>query len=88
MHLFISFLVTDFVRKTIRSRMSFIMGHIRPEHPPFFALELRKIAEFEFAYTLASTNISQSAPNLVKMYVSIRSLLSSIMNLIAPELSD
>ena len=35
-----------------------------------------KIAESDFVYTLASTNINQSAPNLVKMYVTIRSRMS------------
>ena len=39
-------------------------------------------------YTLASTNINQSAPNVVKMYVTIRSWMSSIMDLIKPELSE
>ena len=32
--------------------------------------------------TLAFTNIDQSAPNLVKMYMTIRSQMSSIMDLI------
>ena len=39
------------------------------------------------AYSLSSTNIDQSAPNLVKMYL-IRSRMSSIMDLIAQELSE
>ena len=39
-------------------------------------------------YTLASTNINQSAPNLVKMYVTISSQMSLIMNVIRPELSE
>ena len=39
-----------------------------------------------FVYTLASTNINQSAPNLVQMYITIRSLMSSIMELIGLEL--
>ena len=38
--------------------------------------------------TLASTNMNQSAPNLVKMYVTIRSRMSSVMELIRPELSE
>ena len=38
-------------------------------------------------YNIASTNIDQSAPNLVKMYVTIRLQMSSIMDLIGPELS-
>ena len=47
----------------IRSRMSSIMSQIEPEHPWLFALEFGKIAEFDFFYTLASTNINQSALN-------------------------
>ena len=39
-------------------------------------------------YTLASTNINQSALNLVHMYMTIRSWMSSIMELIGPELSE
>ena len=57
----------------IRSRMSSIMGQMEPEHPELFALEFGKIAETDFVYTLASTNNNQSAPNLVKMYVTVRS---------------
>ena len=52
----------------MRARMSSIMGQIEPEHPELFALEFGKIAESDFVYTLVSTNIDQSAPNLVKMY--------------------
>ena len=72
----------------IRSRLSLIMGQIEPENPELFALEFLKIAETNFVYTLASTNINQSAPNLVKMYVTIRSQMSLIMDLIGPELSE
>ena len=72
----------------IKSRMSLIMGQIEVEHPELFALEFGKIAESDFVYTLASTNIDQSAPNLVKMYVTIRSWMSSIMDLIGPELFE
>ena len=66
----------------IRSQMSSIKGQIELEHPELFALEFGKIAENYFVYTLSSTNINQSAPNLVKMYVIIRSRLSLIMDLI------
>ena len=38
--------------------------------------------------TLASTNIDQSAPNLVRMYMTIRSWMSFIMELIGLELSE
>ena len=71
----------------IKSQMSLIMGQIEPEHSELFALEFGKIAESDFVYTLASTNINQWAPNLVKMYVTIRSWMSLIMDLIKPELS-
>ena len=37
--------------------------------------------------TLASTNINQSSPNLVKMYMTTRAWMSSIMEPIGPELS-
>ena len=70
----------------MRARMSLIMGQIEPEHQELFALEFGKIAESEFVYTLASTNIDQSAPNLVKMYVTIRYQMSLIIDLIRPEL--
>ena len=73
---------------TIRSRMSSIMGQIKLEHLELFALEFGKIAEYDFVYTLSSTNIDQSAPNLVKMYVIIRSQRSLIMHLIRPELPE
>ena len=62
------------------------MGHIETVHPELFALEFRKIAEYDLVYNLASTNINQSAPNLVQMYMTIRARMSSIMELIEPEL--
>ena len=70
----------------IRSQMSSIMGQIEPEPLQLFALEFRKFAEYDFVYTLASTNINQSAPNLVQMCMTIRAWMSSIMELIGPEL--
>ena len=71
----------------IRARMSLIIGQIEIEHPELFALEFGKIAEADFVYTVASTNIDQSAPHVVKMYMTRRSRMSSIMDLIGPELS-
>ena len=71
----------------IRSRVSSITGQIEPEHPELFALEFRKMAECDFVYTLSPLNTDQSAQNLVKMYMIIRSRMSSIMDLIGPELS-
>ena len=49
----------------IRYQMSLIMGQIESEHPELFALEVGKIAEYDFVHTLSSTNIDQSTPNLV-----------------------
>ena len=64
------------------------MGQIEPEHPELFTLKYGKIAESDFVYTLTSTNINQSAPNLVKMYVTIRSQMNLIVDLIRPGLSE
>ena len=63
------------------------MGQIELEHPKLFALEFEIIAESDFVYTPLSANIDQSAPNLVKMYMTIRSQMSLIMDVIRPELS-
>ena len=71
----------------MRARMSSIMGHIE-QHLELFALEFGKIAESDFVYTLTSTNINQSTPTLVKMYMTIRSRISSIMDIIGPKLSE
>ena len=68
--------------------MSFNVSEIEPEHAELFALEFGKIAEYDFVYALSSTNINQSAPNLVKMYIAIRSQMSSIIEVIRPELSE
>ena len=65
--------------------MSSNMGQIEPEYPELFALEFGKLLNMT-VYTLSSTNIDQSASNLVKMYVIIRFRMSSIVDLIGPEL--
>ena len=49
----------------MRSQMTSIMGQIEPEHPELFALEFVKIFDYDFVYTLSSTNINQSVPKLV-----------------------
>ena len=76
------------IHMPMRARISLIMGQIEREHPELFALEFGKIAESDFVYTLASTNVDQSAPNLIKMYMTIRSRMSVIMDLIGPELFE
>ena len=68
--------------------MSSIMGQIEPEHLELFAVEFGKIAECDFVYILASTNVDQSAQNLVKMYVTIKSQMSLIIDLIGLELPE
>ena len=55
------------IHMPMRALMSLIISQIESEHPELFALEFVKIAESDFVYTPASTNIDQSAPNLVKM---------------------
>ena len=55
------------------------MGPIVLEQLESFALEFGNISAFDFIYSLASTNINQSTPNLVTMYMSIRSQMSLIM---------
>ena len=43
----------------IKSWMSLILGQIKSEHPELLAVEFGKIAESDFLYTLASTNIEK-----------------------------
>ena len=50
-----------------------------------FTLEFKKKAIFHFVYSLASTNINQSAPNWVKIYMIISYRMSLIMGVIGPE---
>ena len=58
------------------------MGLIGPEHLELFALEF---PIFHFFYTLTSININQSAPNLVKINITIRSQMCMILGVIRPE---
>ena len=64
------------------------MGQTEQEHPELFALEFGKNSDYDFIYTLVSTNINQSTPNLVKMYVIVRYQMSLIMEIIGFELSE
>ena len=68
--------------------MSSIMDLMGPELFVLSALEFEKFSIFDFVYTLASANIDQSTPNLVKMYMTIRLRRSLIMDLIGPELYE
>ena len=49
--------------------MSSIIRQIESGNLELFALEFGKIAESDFVYTPASTNIDKSASNLVKIYI-------------------
>ena len=42
----------------IRSQIIWIMGQIELEHPELFAFDFLKIAESNFVYALASTNVN------------------------------
>ena len=64
---------------TIRSWMISIMDLIGAELSELFALEFAKIAEFDFVYNLASTNVDQWVLNMVMIYMTMRSWMSSIM---------
>ena len=64
---------------TIRSRMSSMMDLIGPELSKLFALEFAKIPESDFVYALASTNVDQLVANMVTIYMTMRSWMSSIM---------
>ena len=63
------------------------MGPIGLKQLDLIALELGNSAAFDFVYSLASTNINQSAPSLVTMYMSIRSQMSLIMGQVIPDQS-
>ena len=64
--------------------MSSIMDVIRPELSEL-SNWIRKFSIFDFVYTLASANIDQSVPNLVTIYMPIKSRMSLIMGQIEPE---
>ena len=63
----------------IRSQISSIMEQIEPDRPELFVFEFAKIAESDFVYTIASTNVDQLVPNIVIVYMTMRSWMSSIM---------
>ena len=61
------------------------MDLIRPELYKLFALEFTKIAESDFVYTPAFTNLDHLVPNMVSIYtkhghnITMRSWMSLIM---------
>ena len=67
--------------------MSSIIGQIESEHGSYFPLNLANLLNLT-VFAPASTNIDQSAPNLDKMYMTIRSQMNLIMDVIRPELFE
>ena len=61
------------------------MDLIGPELSELFAIEFAKIAESDFVYTIAFTNVDQLAPNFVIIYMPIRYRMSLIMGQIELE---
>ena len=55
------------------------MDLIGPELSELFPLELAKIAVFDFVYTIASTNVDHLIPNMVTVFMTMRSWMSLIM---------
>ena len=56
------------------------MDLIGPELSELFPFEFAKVAESDFVYTLASTNADQLVPNMVTVYMTMRSWMSLIMD--------
>ena len=59
--------------------MRSIMDLMGSELSELFALEFAKIAESDFVYTIASTNVDQLVPNMVTMYMTMRPWMGLIM---------
>ena len=55
------------------------MDLIRPELSELFPLEFAKIAKSYFVYTIASTNVDHLIPNMVTVFMTMRSWMSLIM---------
>ena len=59
--------------------MSSIMDLTAKELSELFALELANVVEYDFVYTVASTNVDHLVPNVVTIYMTLRSWMSSII---------
>ena len=55
------------------------MDLMGPELSELFPLEFAKIAESDFVYTIASTNVDQLIPNMVTVFMTMNSWMSLIM---------
>ena len=63
---------------TTRSWMRLIMDLIGQELSELFPLEFVKIAESDFVYTIASTNVDQLVPNMVTVYITMSLIMGQI----------
>ena len=72
----------------MRSWMSSSMGQIEQEHLELFALEFEKIAEPDFVSLYHLQILTSQHQSWSKCIVIIRTQMSSIMDLIRPELSE
>ena len=63
-----------------RSGMRWIMEVIGPELSELFALEFAKIAEFDFDYTIAFTNVDQLVPNMVTINMTMSFWMSLVIS--------
>ena len=55
------------------------MDLIRKELSELFPLEFAKNAKSDFVYIIASTNADQLVPNMVTVYMTMKSLMSLIV---------
>ena len=60
--------------------MSLIMDLIGSELSELFALVFANMAESDFVYILASTNVDQLVPNMVTIYMTLSFWMSLIMD--------
>ena len=70
---------------TVRSWKSLIMNVIGTELSELSSHYLKKTVTFDFVYILSSVYIDQSPPNLGKIFMSNRILMSLIMGPIGPK---
>ena len=58
--------------------MRLIMDLVGPKLSELFPLEFAKIAESDFVYTIASTNVDQLIPKRVTVYMTMSLIMGQI----------
>ena len=56
--------------------MCSIMDLVGPQRSELFAVKFAKIAKYDFVYSPASTNVDQLKPNMVTIYMTMRSWMN------------